>query len=128
MTYTITNLKDIEDSAPKFGMAPNIEARFGRAALECEQLAFSYQRYAPGFRTFGHRHEVQEEVYVIVGGGGRIKIDDEIHPLRRFDVVRIGIGTARAFEAGDDGLELVVFGAPQTPPGDAEILENWWSD
>ncbi|HEX5449396.1 MAG TPA: cupin domain-containing protein, partial [Gaiellaceae bacterium] len=105
-----------------------LEARFGRGPLDCEQMGFSYQRYAPGFRTFAHRHRVQEEVYVVVGGTGRIKVDDDVHPLQRFDVVRIGPGSTRAFEAGDDGMELIVFGAPQTPPGDADIIENWWTD
>lgn len=128
MTYTIANLKDIEDAAVGYGLSPNLEARFARSPLECEQMGFSYQRYAPGYRTFAHRHKTQEEVYVIIGGSGRIKVDDDIHPLERFDAVRIAPGSTRAFEAGDDGLELVVFGAPQTPPGDAEMIENWWTD
>jgi quercetin dioxygenase-like cupin family protein len=126
MTYSHGNLKELEDSAPKFGMPPGIEARFGRQALGCEQQGFSYQRYAPGFRTFAHRHKVQEEIVVILSGGGRMKIDDDILPLTQWDVIRIAAGTTRALEAGPDGVEFLVFGAPATPPGDGEIFEDWW--
>jgi mannose-6-phosphate isomerase-like protein (cupin superfamily) len=126
---TIKNIKEIDDAAQGFGLAPNLEARFGRDPLECEQLGFSYQRLAPNFRMpFGHKHHVQEEVYVITSGGGRFKIDAEIHDVREGDAVRVAPGTTRAFEAGPDGLELLVFGAPKTPPGDADIVPDWWSD
>jgi uncharacterized cupin superfamily protein len=128
MTYSIGNLKELEDSAPKFGMPAGVEARFGRTALGCEQLGFSYQRYAPGFRTFAHRHHVQEEVVVVLSGGGRMKIEDEIRALEPFDVVRIAPGTTRALEAGDGGIEILVFGAPATPPGDADMFQDWWTD
>ncbi len=128
MTYTIANVKDIDDAAVGHGLSPDLEARFGRGPLDCEQLGFSYQRYAPGFRTFAHQHRVQEEVCVVVGGSGRTKGDGDVHPLQRPDVIRIGPGSTRAMEAGDDGLEVLIFGAPQTPPGDADIIEDWWTD
>jgi mannose-6-phosphate isomerase-like protein (cupin superfamily) len=126
---TIKNLKDVEDSAQGFGLAPDLEARFAREPLECEQMGFSYQRLAPGFRVpFGHKHNTQEEVYVIVGGGGRVKLDDEVHDVRQWDAVRVAPGTMRNFEAGPQGLEFIVFGAPKTPPGDADTVQGWWSD
>jgi mannose-6-phosphate isomerase-like protein (cupin superfamily) len=126
---TIKNIKEIDDSAPSFGFAPDLEARFGRDPLECEQLGFSHQRLAPNFRLpFGHKHNVQEEVYVVVAGAGRVKLDDDVHDIRTWDAVRVSPGTTRGFEAGADGMELLVFGAPKTPPGDAEIIPGWWSD
>jgi len=129
-SYTIRNLKtDVEDAASSFGLAPDLEARFARDTLECEKLGLSYQRLAPGFRgPFGHRHGEQEEVYVVVGGSGRVKIEDEVHDLAPWDAVRFAPPTMRAFEAGPDGLELLVVGAPKTPPGDAELVQGWWSD
>jgi mannose-6-phosphate isomerase-like protein (cupin superfamily) len=127
--YTIRNLKDIDDQAPRFGLSPNLEARFPREALEAEQFALSYQRLAPGFRVpFGHRHKEQEEVYVIVGGAGRVKLDEEIVDVKQWDVVRVASETMRAFEAGPDGLEYIAFGAPKTGLGDADMTPGWWTD
>ena len=128
--YTIKNLRtDVEDAAPSFGMAPDVEARFARDPLECRQLGLSYQRLAPNARMpFGHRHAQQEEVYVVLEGSGRVKLDDDIRELGPWDAVRVGNETMRCLEAGPEGMAFVVFGAPKTPPGDAEIVPGWWSD
>ena len=127
--YTVKNLReDVEDQAPGSGYAPQLEARFARGALGLEHAGMSYQRLAPGFRMpFGHKHATQEEVYVVVGGGGRVKLDDEVVELRHWDAVRVPKETMRNFEAGADGLELLVFVAPSTAPGDAQISPGWWS-
>src|SRR4051794_10775168 len=47
VSYTVVNLKDVDDLAPQFGLAPNLEARFAKRALELEQLGLSYFRLAP---------------------------------------------------------------------------------
>ena len=128
--YTKLNLKaDVEDQAPKFGMSPNLEFRVAGQALEAKESALSYLRVAPGFRLpFGHSHEQQEEVYVLVDGTARIKLDDEIVDLERWDCVRIAKDTVRNVEAGPDGAELILFGAPSTDSGDAEMQQDWWRD
>ncbi len=127
--YTIKNLKEVEDSAPKFGLSPGLEARFARESLGLESSGVSYQRLAPNTRgPFGHRHNQQEELYLIVGGSGRIKLDDDVVALRRWDAVRISPETMRCLEAGPDGLELAAFGAPYTGPGDADLTPGWWAD
>ena len=127
--HAVKNLKELEDSAVQFGLSPQLEARFAREPLGCEQSGLSYQRLAPNFRQpFAHRHERQEETYVVVGGGGRVKFDDEIVELRQWDAVRVGPGGTRQFEAGPDGLEYLAFGAPNTGSGDAEMIQDWWSD
>jgi mannose-6-phosphate isomerase-like protein (cupin superfamily) len=131
--YTLVNLKDeVEDSGQRLGFAPELEARFASSALELQNLALSYQRLAPGFRMpFGHKHKAQEEVYVVVGGSGRVKLDDEVVDVKRWDVVRVPRETMRAFEAGPDGAEILAFGAPKTgnsPGEDAEVVPSWWSD
>jgi len=125
--YTKTNLKEVEDSAPKFGLSPDLEARFARRALMGESLGLSYQRIAPNFRVpFGHKHRDQEEVYVLLGGSARLKLDDEIVDLVPWDAVRIDSTTMRGLQAGPEGAELLAFGAG-TDPGDAELLQGWWS-
>jgi mannose-6-phosphate isomerase-like protein (cupin superfamily) len=128
--YTIKNLKgDIEDSATQFGYAPDLEAHFAKDALELEHSGISYQRLAPGFRIpFGHKHPGQEEVYVIVSGSGRVKLDDEVVEVKPWDAVRVAKDTMRDFEAGPDGMELIAFGAPSTGPNDAQMEFEWWAN
>jgi mannose-6-phosphate isomerase-like protein (cupin superfamily) len=128
-TYTLKNLKDVEDMAPKFGMSEVLEARFAREELGLEKSGVSYQRLQPKTRLpFGHKHSEQEELYVVVGGSGRVKLDDEIVELSQWDAVRISPGTMRNLEAGPDGLEVVLFGAPNNANADVEMVQNWWAD
>ncbi len=127
--YTHRNLQsDVEDSAQKFGMGDVLEAHFARNDLAATQFGLSLQRLKPGVRMpFGHRHAQQEEVYVIVEGSGRLKVEDEVLELGPWDAVRVSPEAARAFEAGDAGLTVIAFGAPNTGMGDAEQLPGWWS-
>jgi len=128
--YTKLNLReDVENSAEKFGMGDVLEAHFARNDLDATQSGISLQLLKPNQRMpFGHNHNQQEEVYVIVGGSGRLKLDDEILDVGRWDAVRIAPEVTRAIEAGPDGLELVAFGAPNTGSGDAQPQMGWWSD
>jgi uncharacterized cupin superfamily protein len=127
--YTIKNFKaDVEDQAPRFGTSPDTEARFGRVALECEKVGVTYLRYAPNYRsTSGHRHKTQEEVYVVINGSAQVKVDDEVHDLKQWDAIRVSKETMRAFAAGPDGVEMIAIGAPGGP-GDAETIQDWWTD
>jgi mannose-6-phosphate isomerase-like protein (cupin superfamily) len=129
--YTVVNLNEVEDQAPKFGLAPDLQARFAAASLGLGKSGVSLQRLAGGFRMpFGHRQDQQEELYVIVSGSGRMKLDDEIVDLKAWDAVRVAPETVRAVEAGPDGAEVLVFGAPNTgdPQSDSEMLPGWWED
>jgi mannose-6-phosphate isomerase-like protein (cupin superfamily) len=129
--FTLRNIKDdLEDIGHKFDGAPDLEFRAATAALELEQSGLSYQRLPPGYRfPFGHTHRKQEEIYVVVHGGGRMKLDDEIVELQEWDVVRVPPGTWRGFEAGQDGLELLVFAAPsETQRDDVDGRRGWWAD
>ena len=125
--FTHTNLKDADDVAA--GRAPGLEARMARGLIESEHLGVSYFRVDPGTRApYGHHHEVQEEVYVVVSGSGRFKLDDEIIDVRQWDVVRVAPTVVRAYESGPDGLELIVIGSDRPEEGDGEIVAGWWSD
>jgi uncharacterized cupin superfamily protein len=125
--YTIRNLKEVEDSAVKFGLSPQMESRFARTDLGAETLGLSYQRLAPSVRQpFGHRHEHQEEVYVVLSGGGRVSFDDEVVEVGPWDAVRVAAATTRCFEAGPDGLELLAFGA-HTVSTDVETVQGFWA-
>ena len=127
--YTRVNLKaEVEDMAPQHGIE-GIESRFARKNLELENSGLSYFRLDPGFRTpFGHTHSEQEEVYVVISGSARVAVGDEIVELSQWDAVRIPNGTMRGMEAGDDGAELLAFGAPNTDNKDAELQPGWWPE
>ena len=127
--YTLANLKQVEDHVPEFGFAPNLEARFATGPLELQKSGMSYQRFAPNFRTpFGHKHQEQEEVYVILSGSARVKLDDEVVELKPMDAVRVPVSTTRGFEAGPEGAELLAFGAPDTDNKDLEMDQGFWPD
>src|ERR687888_608070 len=116
--YSIVNLKEeVEDSMGE--RAPGIEGRFARKHLDSEHLGISYLRYSPGVRSpSAHSHREQEEAYVVISGSGQVRLDDEIRELRCWDVVRVNPATVRAFEAGDDGLELIAIGSDRPEGGD----------
>jgi mannose-6-phosphate isomerase-like protein (cupin superfamily) len=128
--YTKLNLKqDVENMAPKFGFPPGLEAHFARSPLGLEGSGVSYFKFGPSFRMpFGHRHGEQEEVYVIVGGSARIKLEDEIVELGEWDVVRVPGSTTRALEGGPDGADVLAFGAPSQENKDVEMIPGWWED
>jgi mannose-6-phosphate isomerase-like protein (cupin superfamily) len=127
--YTRVNLKsDVQDMAPQFGME-GIEARFARKNLELENSGLSRFRLEPGYRTpFGHTHSEQEEVYVVVSGSARVAIGDDVLELGEWDAVRIPSGTIHAMEGGQDGAEVLAFGAPNTDNKDAEMQPGWWPE
>ena len=133
MPFTLKNLKeDLEDLGSKFDGAPDLEFRLATEALELEQSGLGYQRVPPGYRfPYGHTHHKQEEVYVVLRGSGRMKLDDQVVDLEEWDAVRVPPGTWRGYEAGPEGLELLVIGAPnlgEDPRGDVEGARDWWDD
>jgi quinol monooxygenase YgiN/mannose-6-phosphate isomerase-like protein (cupin superfamily) len=123
--YTHINLQDVEDMAPRFGLGEMGESRFANRALSTSGTGVSHQRLHPGVRqAFGHHHQHAEEVVVVLAGSGRVKIDDELRDVRARDAIRFAPTTGRAFEAGPDGLELLVFSAKR--PGDAVMDPTFW--
>jgi mannose-6-phosphate isomerase-like protein (cupin superfamily) len=126
--HTVVNLKgDVEDMAPKFGYAPNAEARFARKVLGLEKSGLSHFTLAPDFNMpFGHVHSEQEEVYLVVRGSARVKLGDEVIDLAEWDAVRIPPGTWRSFGGGPDGAEILAFGAPNNENGDLEMQQGFW--
>ena len=127
MGFTIKNLREVEDMAPRFGFQEVQEARFAYRDLEAETIGLAFNRVKPGCRqAFAHRHEQAEEIYVVLSGTGRIKLDDAVREVQPMDAIRVSPEVARAFEADSDGLELLVFGPRHG--GDGEIISgDFWS-
>lgn len=125
--YTLKRLTDVKDSAPDFGYGEIQEARFAGRDLEASDTGVSHQRIKPDQRVpFGHVHDNAEEIYVVLSGSGRVKLDDEILDLGALDALRVAPTVTRSFEAGPDGLELLPFGPHHK--GDGEIIQGWWAD
>jgi mannose-6-phosphate isomerase-like protein (cupin superfamily) len=133
VAFTVRNLKeDVEDIGSNFDGAPDLEFRLATEALELEKSGLSLQSVPPGYRfPYGHTHKRQEEVYVVLRGSGRMKIDHEIVALTQWDAVRVSPGAWRGYEAGPEGLEILVIGAPNLgddPREDVEGKRDWWTD
>lgn len=125
--YTVKRLTDVKDSAVEFGVGGDVEARFAKDDLDAEQTGVSHHRIKPSKRQpFGHKHEEAEEIYVVLSGSGRLKLDDDVIEVEPLDAVRVAPGVTRAFEAGPGGIEVLAMGARHD--GDGEILPGWWSD
>jgi mannose-6-phosphate isomerase-like protein (cupin superfamily) len=126
VSYTIKNLREVEDVAPKFGFSEVQEARFARGDLESESIGLAFHTVRPGRRqAFAHRHQQAEEIYVVLSGSGRVKLDDDVQDVAPMDAIRVAPQVARAFEAGPQGLELLVFGPRHA--GDGEVIrEDFW--
>jgi len=125
--FTIVNMLELDDSVG--GRVEGLEGRFARAHLDSRDLGVSHFRYAPNLRsTMGHRHGEQEEAYIVVAGSGRVMLDDEVHELNQWDVVRVSPPVTRAFAAGPDGMDVIAIGGPKPEGRDGEMLEVVWPD
>lgn len=124
MDWKKTNFDVLEDKAP--ADVP-MQWRFARGALGSSELGVSRFTYAPGARMpWGHRHREQEEVYVVIAGAGRAKLDDEIIELGPWDALRVAPHVMRSFEAGPDGMELLCVGGRKPAGGDTEKDRAFW--
>lgn len=125
--YTHKNLDAVDDIAAKHGFSEIGEVRFATGDLDAEQTGFSHHRLKPNARQgFGHKHDDAEEIYVVIAGSGRVKLDDDVVELTNLDAIRVSPGVTRAFEGGGDGMEFLAFG--ERHEGDGEIVPNWWTD
>ena len=128
MSYTVKNLSETPDSAVKFGLSGArrgaLPARRARRRVDGPLLPSCSSPASA--RPFGHRHEEAEEVYVVLVG-------QRARSPRRRDRRRRAAGrdprgaeVTRALEAGDDGLEWIVFGARHDKDG--ELDHEFWKD
>src|SRR3954453_12997136 len=123
MSWTKKNLGEVEDAAKGFGVEGGFTARFATADLEAESTGFALETLPPGGRSpFAHKHENAVEIYVVVSGSCRAELDHERAERGRLDALRVAPTVVRAFEAGDEGLELLVFG--RRHQGDGELIHE----
>ncbi len=125
--WTKTNLRDVKDVAEDAGLAP---------ASRPASHARTWPRSGSGSASSGshparaNRSAIgtteDEEIYVVVSGAGRVKLDDEFVALAQWDAIRVAPETMRCFEAGPEGLEYVGFGTHTE--NDTAPVPGWWAD
>jgi quercetin dioxygenase-like cupin family protein len=126
MSYTIKNLRQTEDKAPEFGYGETQESHFPAGELDAEATGLAFHVIRPGRRqAFAHRHEQAEEIYVVLSGTGKIKLDAETHEVAPLDAIRVAPQVTRGFEAGPDGMELIAFGPRHESDGEL-VWDGFW--
>jgi uncharacterized cupin superfamily protein len=93
--------------------------------LEATRLGARLWRLAPGQASTRHRHQEEEELYVLLEGEGRVRVDDELLTLLPLDSLLVEPRSLRqVFNDTDaDALWLVV-GAPREAANTLEMSEE----
>ena len=82
--------------------------------LEARQLGARLWRLKPGQASTRHRHVDQEELYLLVEGKGRIRVDEDLLTLQPLDSVLVEPSSARQVFNDTDADQLwFVAGAPR---------------
>lgn len=87
-------------------------ARWFRQALGMRGISLTLAELPAGAEGAPpHCHSMEEELFVVLGGGGVVTLGDEAHELRPGSVVGRPAASAVAhhFVAGDDGLRMLMF-------------------
>jgi uncharacterized cupin superfamily protein len=108
----VVALADVAAETRRRGATNLVKRDLGSA---CGSVTSGLQLFevAPGAESYPpHCHSAEEELFVVLGGRGVLRLDDEEHPVARGSVVArvAGTGVAHTFVAGDDGLELLAYG------------------
>lgn len=93
--------------------------------LGAETLGARLWRLRPGQASTRHRHRRTTELYVVLEGTGRLRVDDAVLTLERLSAVLVEPSTVRQpfNDTGADQLWLVV-GAPPEPANTLQMTED----
>ena len=118
--YTVKRIDDMEGV---------YRGSFKRARAELGASSFGFQviDMPAGLTTYpehDHSEDGQEEVFVVLRGGGELEIEGERHPIDPDTMVRVASGTKRKLWPGDQGIRvLIIGGVPGKPYEAPEITE-----
>ncbi|HEV7133479.1 MAG TPA: cupin domain-containing protein [Gaiellaceae bacterium] len=107
MGYSIVNVNEIE-AGGRTGMA-----KFVRRELGVEAFGINWFELPPNQEGVEHDEadSQQEEVNIVVRGGGIWRVDGEDVPVREGSVLRFDPETTRCPVAGPDGMTMIAVGA-----------------
>jgi uncharacterized cupin superfamily protein len=93
--------------------------------LEAQQLGARLWRLRPGQASTKHRHRTQEELYLLLEGTGRLRIEDELLTLEPLSAAAVEPGTVRQLFNDTDADQLwLVVGAPQELANTLEMSDE----
>ena len=72
-----------------------------------------------GYPEHSHAEDGQEELYVVLRGGGEIEIDGERHAIDPDTMVAVQPGTKRKLLPGPDGIRVLILGGVSGKPYEA---------
>ena len=90
-----------------------------RAELGVESFGMQVIDLPPSYENYpehDHTHDNQEEVFLVLRGGGEIEIEGERFPLDGEHMARVSPETKRKLWPGAEGMRVVVLGGV---PGEA---------
>jgi uncharacterized cupin superfamily protein len=93
--------------------------------LEATKLGSRLWRLAPRQASTKHAHREQEELYVLLEGEGRVRIDEEVLALAPLDTLLVEPTTVRQLFNDTDADQLwLVVGAPPEMANTLEMTEE----
>jgi mannose-6-phosphate isomerase-like protein (cupin superfamily) len=129
--YSVAHIEEVPDV---LGDYPG-EMRLMTSPLGCEQVAVTYRTMPPGTgqlkgRRTGHRHKTQEEIYFLIEGRMKVKLDDEVIEMGPGTAVRVAPEVTRSmWNHGDEEAVLVLVSTHDVDPRrDAEVIQDFWPD
>ncbi|MEX2107005.1 MAG: cupin domain-containing protein [Solirubrobacterales bacterium] len=97
--------------------------------LEAGALGARLWRLAPGQASTKHRHREQEELYVLLEGSGRVRVDEEVLALEPLDSLLVEPRAVRQLFNDTDADQLwLVVGAPPEAANTLEMSEEQLRD
>ena len=104
--YTVKRIDDME--AVVFGSFKRARAELGLQAFGMQVI--DIPAGAEQYPEHDHAGDGQEEVFVVLRGGGEIELDGERHAVDSDALVRVGPSVKRKLWPGEDGMRVLALG------------------
>jgi mannose-6-phosphate isomerase-like protein (cupin superfamily) len=128
--FTVVSADDADDVYADDDSVPG-EFRPLAEALGAKQVAITLIRVPPRSdfeQGTGHRHEHQEELYLVGRGTLTMRFGDEVREVPAGSVARIAPQTVRSHRnEGDEPVELWAISV-RSEDSDSEKVDDFWPD